>query len=253
MELDWTTVVLEAINFLVLVWLLKRFFYRPVLDVIAARKAETERIVASAEQVRSDATAMKDEYARKLAAADHERVLAQERLDAEIAAERTRRLAAVATEAEAEQQRRAMLAERELRARSAALEHAAVAIAARFAARLLDRLASPELETKLVDLALAELDAADTTQTPERLASLVGALHEAGTSVEISTAFPLDAHRRAALVAALEKLGRAGKPPAFREDATLKAGLRITAGAWVLMANLRDDLAFFNGALKHDQ
>ena len=49
MEFDWTTFALEALNFLVLVWLLKRFFYRPVLAVIEARRAETAKTIADAE------------------------------------------------------------------------------------------------------------------------------------------------------------------------------------------------------------
>ncbi|PKH03962.1 F0F1 ATP synthase subunit B [Psychromonas sp. MB-3u-54] len=39
MSIDWFTVLAQAINFLVLVWLLKRFLYRPILDAIDAREA----------------------------------------------------------------------------------------------------------------------------------------------------------------------------------------------------------------------
>ena len=39
MELDWTTFILEIINFLVLVWILHRFLYQPVMNVIAQRRA----------------------------------------------------------------------------------------------------------------------------------------------------------------------------------------------------------------------
>ena len=38
MPIDWFTVVAQALNFLVLVWLMKRFLYQPVLDAIAARE-----------------------------------------------------------------------------------------------------------------------------------------------------------------------------------------------------------------------
>jgi F-type H+-transporting ATPase subunit b len=48
MQIDWWTLGLQAINFLVLVWLLSRFLYRPVRDVIAARKAEAERALSEA-------------------------------------------------------------------------------------------------------------------------------------------------------------------------------------------------------------
>ena len=38
MELSGSTFVLEIINFLILVWILKRFLYKPVLGVIAKRR-----------------------------------------------------------------------------------------------------------------------------------------------------------------------------------------------------------------------
>ena len=37
MQLDWTTFILEIVNFLVLLWILKRFFFRPVREAIARR------------------------------------------------------------------------------------------------------------------------------------------------------------------------------------------------------------------------
>ena len=39
MELNWTTLILEIVNFLILVWILKHFLYRPVLRVIEERRA----------------------------------------------------------------------------------------------------------------------------------------------------------------------------------------------------------------------
>jgi F-type H+-transporting ATPase subunit b len=40
MALDGWTIALQTVNFAILVWLLHRFLYRPVLRVIDARKAE---------------------------------------------------------------------------------------------------------------------------------------------------------------------------------------------------------------------
>ncbi|WP_054775053.1 hypothetical protein [Methylogaea oryzae] len=42
MELDWSTIALEIVNFLILVWLLKRLLYKPVQDIIAQRRAAIE-------------------------------------------------------------------------------------------------------------------------------------------------------------------------------------------------------------------
>ncbi len=38
MLIDWFTVGAQALNFLILVWLMKRFLYRPILHAIDARE-----------------------------------------------------------------------------------------------------------------------------------------------------------------------------------------------------------------------
>lgn len=248
MELDWTTVALEVVNFLVLVWLLKRFFYRPVLEVIEKRRAASEKIVTDAEGLRREGEALKAEYTLRLAEADQEREKALARLDEEIAGQRAKRLEAVEVEVKADRARRQMLEERDRAAQSAALEQQAVAIAGRFASRFLDRLAGPELEGQLVDLALAEL----SDDTAEKLAALRAVLQAQDVCVRVLTAFPLEPARRQALSAALNQLAGRALNPEFGEDATLKAGLCLSAGSWTLQANLRDELAFFAEAPAND-
>ena len=48
MAIDWTTFTLEVVNFLVLVWLLKRFLYQPVLEVLGRRQAGVAHTLAEA-------------------------------------------------------------------------------------------------------------------------------------------------------------------------------------------------------------
>ena len=55
MLVDWFTVAAQALNFLVLAWLLKRFLYRPVLDAIDAREAAVARQLAEAEATAAQA------------------------------------------------------------------------------------------------------------------------------------------------------------------------------------------------------
>ena len=59
MQFDLTTFALEVLNFLVLVWLLKRFFYQPVLAVIEARRAAGAAILDEAHASQRAADAMK--------------------------------------------------------------------------------------------------------------------------------------------------------------------------------------------------
>ena len=52
MSIDWITVAAQIVNFLILVWLLKRFLYRPILDGIDAREREIAERMAEADKIR---------------------------------------------------------------------------------------------------------------------------------------------------------------------------------------------------------
>lgn len=67
MSIDWITVIAQIANFLVLVWLLKRFLYRPILDGIDAREAEIARRMAEAGEAQKKAQAAEAEYRRQQA------------------------------------------------------------------------------------------------------------------------------------------------------------------------------------------
>ena len=85
MLFDWQTLTLQTANFAILVWLLHRFLYRPVLRMVDARRAEIERQYA-------DARAAEVQAEGRLAAIDAER--------SGIAAEREAALRQAAAEAE---------------------------------------------------------------------------------------------------------------------------------------------------------
>lgn len=49
MRFDWPTLALQTVNVLILLWLLRRFLFRPVVEIIAARKNAAERLLSDAE------------------------------------------------------------------------------------------------------------------------------------------------------------------------------------------------------------
>lgn len=65
MHIDWFTVSAQAVNFLVLVWLLKRFLYKPILDAIDAREASIAAELANADAKRTEARKERDEFRQK--------------------------------------------------------------------------------------------------------------------------------------------------------------------------------------------
>jgi F-type H+-transporting ATPase subunit b len=68
MSIDWITVAAQIANFLVLVWLLKRFLYRPILDGIDAREAEITARMQEAEIAKEKAREMEQTYRDRLQA-----------------------------------------------------------------------------------------------------------------------------------------------------------------------------------------
>jgi F-type H+-transporting ATPase subunit b len=67
MGFDWSTFALQTINFVILVWLLHRFLYKPVLRLVDARRAEIEKQYSEARMAEAEAkaqlTAVKSERA----------------------------------------------------------------------------------------------------------------------------------------------------------------------------------------------
>jgi F-type H+-transporting ATPase subunit b len=62
MQFDWWTFALQAFNFLVLVWLLWRFLYRPVKDVIEQRKQLAEEAFTEADRKQAEAEAARQRF-----------------------------------------------------------------------------------------------------------------------------------------------------------------------------------------------
>ncbi len=73
MLIDWFTVGAQALNFLILVWLLKRFLYKPILDAIDAREKRIAAELADADAKKADAQQERDEFRHKNREFDEQR------------------------------------------------------------------------------------------------------------------------------------------------------------------------------------
>jgi F-type H+-transporting ATPase subunit b len=246
-EFDWTTFILEIINFLILVWILKRFLYRPILDVIAKRREGIEKTLADARRIETEALSIKLQNEQHLAKWEEEKEAAQASLLGELAAERERRMSALETEIEEEHQRRHVLDERHQRDFEHTVEEKGIAQGAAFSARLLARVAGPELEARLYALLLEDL----RNMRAEDRRAVANTAAVAGLQIRVQSAFSLDEDNRDKLARALAEVLGKTLPIEYRENKELLAGYQVNVGPWVLHANLRDELRFFSGALRH--
>ncbi len=92
MLIDWFTVAAQIVNFLILVWLLKRFLYRPILDAIDSRERRIAKELADADAKKSAAQQERDEFQRKNDEFDQQRTTLLNAAREEAHAERQRLL-----------------------------------------------------------------------------------------------------------------------------------------------------------------
>src|SRR5580698_7315348 len=92
MLIDWFTIGAQALNFLILVWLMKRFLYKPILNAIDAREKRIAAELANAEMKKAEAQKERDELQRKNEKFDHERAVLLGKATDEAKAEKQRLL-----------------------------------------------------------------------------------------------------------------------------------------------------------------
>ena len=245
MELNWSTFALEIINFLILVWLLARFLYRPVLDIIDRRKQEINKQLADADTVRKVAESLKQDYQDRMQVWNREQSEARKRLHDAIAAERQQLLEDLRHDLELEREKAAILNKRRLEDEKSRIFSLTVQQGAEFCAKLLARLAGPELEASIINVAVADLEAL----AQDRLEALKKNHGSNNNIISITSAFPLTAEQKKLLEQKLRSITRADAGFNYQQDPDLLAGVRIRIGAWQLQANLQDELQYFTGQL----
>lgn len=243
MNLDATTFALEILNFAVLLWLLRRFLFKPVQAALAARaRAEqAQRDTLDARQQALDARAQA--LATQEAAQAAQREAARQALAQEIATLRGQRLAALDAELRAEREKAQARLQREAHARQEQADRQLQARAAGFVGDYLKRLASPALEAALVELFLADLAARAEALAPQ-LAPLARA--PGAEPPTVSSAFPLPEALRARIGAGLAAVLGTGVSPRWTEDPALLAGLSVHLPGHQLETSLRRGVDAFN-------
>ncbi len=234
MRLDWSTLLLQTVNVLVLLWLLRKFLFHPVVDIIVARRDAAEQMLGEAAAARQQAEVKAEEMARqqKKLAADGDRILVEARASAEVECQHLVALAKEQATQAREAAHAALAREREQMRRG--LEKDARHLAVTIAARLLGR-----VPASAVNAALLHSLGAWLAEVP---ADQLQALARREDVLEVVTATPLDAAAQAACTTMLaEKLGNA-PTLSFATDPSLIAGIELRSSHARLNNNWRADL-----------
>jgi F-type H+-transporting ATPase subunit b len=72
LDLNWALIITQIIGFIIALWILKAFAWKPLLGMLEARKKKIAGDIGEAEKIKADAGKLLDEYRAKLREIDHE-------------------------------------------------------------------------------------------------------------------------------------------------------------------------------------
>lgn len=248
MLIDWFTVIAQVINFLILVWLLKRFLYRPILNAIDTREKNIAAKISSAEAKEAEAHQQQKEYQQKNRQFEQQRDAHMNEAVEAAKAKRAQLLDAVRQEADDLRRRQQQAIQNEQLSVNEELKRRLREEVFAIARKTLSDLAGANLELRISEIfleRLRELDHATISELKSLLAPSANAL-------QIRSAFQLSTQQKADIEAVLTDVLGKHNPPEFSVVTDLISGIELSAGgrkiAWSIsdyldsMAKSVDDL-----------
>jgi F-type H+-transporting ATPase subunit b len=244
MTIDWWTLGIQTVNVGILVWLLGRFFWRPLASMIEQRRMAAVQILKEAETKRTEAASALVEIERTRAGfgKEQEAILAAAQSQAEQSC--AARLEDAAKSAALLQAAASAAIEKEKQAAEKGWDDTASQLAIDIATRLVGRLDSPAVCAAFMEGLVKEIN--DLPDLTRQSAAMNGAVLEA---VSATTLEPAEQERFGELVATAF-----GAHPqiTFRADPALIAGIELHGPHLRVSNNWRSDLAQILKELSHD-
>jgi len=236
--IDWFTVVAQALNFLILVWLMKRFLYKPIRHAIDVREKRIAAELAAAATAQRDAESERAELGRKTDALEQQRAALLQKATDDATAEGQRLIDGARTAADELSAKRA-----ESLMREAAYLNQAILLRAQdevfaIARKTLTDLAAASLEARICEVFTRRLRALDGA-AKQVLAEALGKVTEAAL---VRSAFDLPEEQRAAVQRAVNETFSADVPLRFETAPDVVSGIELTAHGQKLAWSIADYL-----------
>ena len=239
MLIDWFTVVAQIVNFLILVWLLKRFLYKPILNALDAREKKIAKELADADLKKTEAKKERDEFQHKNEEFDQQRAALMDKVTQEAQAERQRLLeeAREAADTLSAKRHQALLSDahnlnKELSQRTRQEVFA-------IARKALTDLAASSLEERMTGVFIRRLHELDE-QAKKNLGE---AFKSSSAPALLRSAFDLPGTQRTAIQNALNETFSAAIPLRFETAPELISGIELTANGQKVAWSISDYLA----------
>jgi F-type H+-transporting ATPase subunit b len=238
MLIDWFTIGAQALNFLILVWLLKHFLYKPILDAIDAREKLITKELADADAKKAEAQKERDEFQKKNEEFDQQRAALLTKATDEAKAERQRLLDEARKAADALSEKRQEALRSDAQNLNQAISHLTQKEVFAITRKALSDLATVSLEERMGDVfdrRLRELDG-------QAKAVLGEALKKNSEPALVRSTFDLPAEQRAAIKNALNETFSAEIRVRFETTPDLVSGIELTTNGQKVGWSIKDYL-----------
>ena len=222
MKFDLTTFLFQIINFVVLLFILKKLLYKPVREIIEKRRKLIAITVQDAEKAKQDALELKARYQEEINKLEDLRVRTLEKVQEEVMEERKKLIGRAEEDAANVREKQTAILEAEKKRLHAELKDQAVDTVCIFASRLLKDISDQELHKTIYRRLLKGIGeiVSDLAGMKEQKEPLI---------VELATAYPLGGEESAQFGQTLESLLSRKVIVTTTLDETLIAGTRIKA------------------------
>jgi F-type H+-transporting ATPase subunit b len=238
MLIDWFTVGAQALNFLILVWLMKRFLYQPILHAIDAREQRIAAKLADADAKEAEAQRERDEFQHKNEDLDRQRAVLLSQATGEAKAERQRLLDEARQAADALHAKRQETLSLEAHNLNQAVRRRAQEEVFAIARKALADLATASLEERLVEVFIRRLREMGSQARKD----LAAALNAAPDPALVRSAFDLPEEQRAAIQQALKEAFSAEIQVRYETSPDLVSGIELTTNGQKLAWSITDYL-----------
>ncbi|HWQ89108.1 MAG TPA: hypothetical protein VN374_03955 [Desulfitobacteriaceae bacterium] len=246
MLINWFTVIAQIFNFLVLVWLLKRFLYKPILNAIDAREKLIADKLAAAESNVEAAQKEREEFVKKNETFEMQRTELLRQAEEEANRRRQQLLETARTEyQELQTKRNKMLLKNEKILDQNLKLHTNQEIFAIVRKTLAD-LSGVSLEDRIIDVFINKLQ----ELSQEDQAQLLLAYKATSGSITVSTMFELSSAQQAMLETAIKEFLKLDGPILFDTASELIGGIELVVNNRKISWNISDYLTSLEESIK---
>ena len=157
-DLTLGTILAQMLNFFILVWILARFAFKPLVSMMLERKERIAKDLADAQAARNEAEQFKADYAAQIANARQEAQQIVEKAVQQAEATTREQLAAAREQIEHEKERARQDIVNERDCAMNNLRNEVISLSVAMATKVVAKDMDSETNTKLIEDAIAKLD-----------------------------------------------------------------------------------------------